>query len=240
MTTMTLSEVDSLADYEGWWEKEARPLYEKWLELPFFRDLERGALTRERLSSWLGNWYAHVQECDIHRPVLWERHHYIVARYPQLEEIVTERGGKPLNYPYPGGQVRSLRKLGEALGLSHEDLLAARVRPQTHHLNVFLKALFMEGTLAEFAAQLIGEEYFLQFCERFHRGLSQAPLNLQGDALDYFKYWPDCLLMQYGSPGRFLLRSLFEKGLVEERPNFGIRHVAKRYAEYLIRLYEVL
>jgi hypothetical protein len=46
--------------------------------------------------------------------------------------------------------------------------------------------------------------------------------------------------MRYGSPGRFLLKSLFDRGLVEERSNFGIRHAGTRYAEYLIRLYQTL
>ena len=235
-----LSELESFDEYEAWWEKEARPLYEEWLRLPFFADLSRGALERDRLLVWLENWYNHVHECDIHRPVLWPRHHYVIGRYPQLEEIVTERGGKPLNYPYPGGHVTSLRKLATALGKSHEGLLQARLLPQTTHLTSFLKSLYLEGTLAEFASQLIGEEYFPQPCALFQEALSAAPYRLEGQALDYFKYWPACLLTRYGSPGRFLLRSLFEKGLVEERPNFGIRHAAARYAEYLIRLYRAL
>lgn len=238
--SMTLSEVGSLSEYEFWWEKEAKPLYEEWLRLPFFADLRSGQFTEERLRGWLENWFSHVQECDIHRPVLWPRHHYIVGRYPQMEEVVTERGGKPLNYPYPGGQVRGLRKLGEALGVKHEELVQARLKPQTAHLTSFLKSLYLEGTLAEFAAELIGEEYFLQFCALFQEALAKPPFSLKGEALDYFKYWEGCLLRKYGSPGRFLLGALFDKGLVEERPNFGIKHAATRYPEYLIRLYQAL
>jgi len=237
---MTLSEIGKFSDYESWWVKEAKPLYEEWLAMPFFADLKSGKLTEERLKQWMINWYSHAQESDIHRPVLWPRHHYIVGRFPQMEEVVTERAGKPLNYPYPGGQVKGLRKLGEALGLQHDVLIRSPVRPQTTHLNSFLKSLYLEGTLAEFASQLIGEEYFLGFCKLFQEKLGQAPFQLKGDSLDYFKYWEGCLLMTYGSPGRFLLRSLFEKGLVEERPNFGIKHSAKRYAEYLIRFYQGL
>jgi len=237
---MILSEIGSLQEYEEWWEKEARPLYEEWLRLPFFAELRAGKLGPERLIKWLENWYNLGLECDMHRPVLWPRHHYIIGRYPELEEIVTERGGKPLNHPYPGGHVTSLRKLGSALGKSHQDLLGARVLPQTVHLAGFLKSLYLEGTLAEFASQLIGEEHFIEVCASFQKALAAGPFNLAANDLDYFKYWPDCLLMKYGSPGRFLLRSLFEKGLVEERPNFGIRHAATRHAEYLLRLYGAL
>jgi len=237
---MNLSELGSLNEYEAWWDGEAKPLYEAWLDLPFFRDLQNGKLTQERLKVWLENWYYHVQECDIHRPVLWSRHHYIVGRYPQLEEIVTERAGKPLNYPYPGGQVGGLRRLVAVMGMSHEALRGARLRSQTAHLTTFVKSLYLEGTLAEFASQLIGEEYFLRFCNIFQAGLCKQPFNFKGNALDYFKYWKGCLLMKYGSAGKFLLNSLFEKGIVEERPNFGIKHVAKRYPEYLIRFYEGL
>ncbi len=237
---MILSDIGSLDEYEAWWQKEARPLYEEWLSLPFFADLKSGKLTEERLKVWLENWYNHVQECDIHRPVLWQRHHYIVGRFPQMEEVVTERGGKPLNYPYPGGQVSGLRKLGKKLGMEHEQMLRARLRPQTTYLTSFLKALYLEGTLAEFASQLIGEEYFMKVCNLFQEGLSKPPFSINGEALDYFKYWDRCLLMKYGSPGRFLLKSLFDKGLVEERPNFGIGHVAKRFPEYLIKLYQNL
>lgn len=235
-----LSEVASFDEYAAWWEKEAKPVYEAWLDLPFFRDLKSGALQPERLRAWLENWYYQVQESDIHRPVLWSRHYYVLARFPQLEEVVTERGGKALNYPYPGGHVHALRNLAAALGISTDDLLHARLRPQTVHLTNFVKSLYLEGTLAEFAAQLIGEEYMLGFCGRFQEAMSREPLRLSGDALDYFKHWKECLLMRYGSPGRFLLKSLFDKGLVEERPNFGIKHAGKRYAEYLIRLYQTL
>jgi len=237
---MTQLKVGSFGEYEGWWDKEAKPLYEEWLKLPFFMDLRAGKLTQDRLKIWLENWYNHVQECDMHRALLWSRHHYILGRYPEMEEIVTERAGKSLNYPYPGGQFSGLRKLSRALGLSHEDLLRSQLRPQNVHLTSFLKSVYLEGTLAEFAAQLTGEECFLEFCNLFQEGLGKAPFNLKGDALDYFKYWKGGLLMTYGSPGRYLLKSLFDNGLVEERPNFGIRHVGQRYAEYLIRLYKTL
>ena len=73
----------------------------------------------------------------MHRAVLWTRHHYILGRCPQLEEIVTERAGKALNYPYPGGQVSGLRKLGRALGKSHAELRRAQLRVQTVHLTNF-------------------------------------------------------------------------------------------------------
>lgn len=230
----------SYADYESWWEREAKPQYDKWLELPFFHDLRAGRLTQDRLKGWLGNWYNHVQETDMHRALLWSRHHYILGRYPDMEEIVTERAGKALNYPYPGGHVRSLLLLGRALGLNHEQLLAARPGPYTVHLTSFLKSVYLEGTLAEFAAQLIGEESLLKFCGLFRDALGKPPFGLEGDALDYFENWEACWLTTHGSPGRFLLKSLFDRGLVEERPNFGIRHVGKRYAEYLIRVYQGL
>jgi len=87
---MTLSDIGSLDEYEAWWQKEARPLYEEWLSLPFFADLKSGKLTEERLKVWLENWYNHVQECDIHRPVLWQRHHYIVGRFPQMEVLIVK------------------------------------------------------------------------------------------------------------------------------------------------------
>ncbi len=237
---MILSEMSSYADYEAWWEKEARPLYDEWLGLPFFADLKNGKFTQERLRTWLVNWYNHLLECDIHRTVLWPRHHYVVGRYPQLEEVVLERAGKPLNYPYPGGQVRGLRMLGDAVGIKHEEFLRTQLRPQTIHLTTFLKSLYLEGTLAEFASQLIGEEYFLEFCRTFQEALEKPPFNLKGEALDYFRYWEGCFLRTYGSPGRFLLNSLFEKGIVEERSNFGIKYMAKRYPEYLIRLWQNL
>ena len=237
---MSESNVGTFNEYEKWWDQEAKPLYEKWMTLPFFTDLRAGKLTEERLKTWLGNWYGHVQEGDMHRALLWSRHHYILGRFPEMEEIVTERAGKSLNYPYPGGQVRGLLKLSDALGVSHQQLLQSRTGPFTVHLTSFLKSLYLEGTLAESASQLIGEEYFLQFCELFQEALGKPPFNLKGDALDYFKFWKRCLLMDHGSPGRFLLKSLFDKGLVEERPNAGIRHVGKRYAEYLIRVYQSL
>jgi len=230
----------TFTEYEQWWEMEAKPLYEEWMGLPFFTDLRAGKLTEERLKAWLGNWYGHVQESDMHRALLWSRHHYILGRFPEMEEIVTERAGKSLNYPYPGGHVRGLLKLSSALGVSHEQLLQARSGPFTVHLTSFLKSLYLEGTLAEFASQLIGEEYFLKFCDLFQEALSNPPFSLKGDALDYFKFWKRCLLMEHGSPGRFLLKSLFDKGVVEERPNAGVRHVGKRYAEYLIRVYRDL
>ena len=62
-----------------------------------------------------------------------------------------------------------------------------------------------------------------------------APEQRQGDAT-----LGPCLLRTHGSPGRFLLKSLFEKGLVEERPNFGLKHVGRRYGDYLIRFYQEL
>ena len=176
----------------------------------------------------------------MHRALLWSRHHYILGRYPDLEDVVTERAGKSLNYPYPGGHVRGLLLLGRALGMSHEQLLSSRPGTYTVHMTSFLKSVYLEGTLAEFASQLIGEEYLLKFCSLFQEGLSKPPFGLKGDALDYFRNWERCWLTSHGSPGKFLLKSLFDRGLVEERPNFGARHVAKRYAEYLIRVYQGL
>jgi len=237
---ITERNVGSYGEYEEWWAREAKPHYEKWLKLPFFEDLRSGGLTEERLKAWLGNWYNHVQETDMHRALLWSRHHYILGRSPDLEEIVTERAGKSLNYPYPGGHVRGLLLLGRALGMSHEQLLSSRPGPYTVHMTSFLKSVYLEGTLAEFASQLIGEEYLLDFCSLFQDGLSKPPFDLKGEALDYFIHWKGCWLTSHGSPGRFLLKSLFDRGLVEERPNFGVRHVAMRYAEYLIRVYQGL
>lgn len=239
-TEMTLSDVTSYEEYEAWWEKEARPVYEEWLGLRFFADLKNGQLSRDRLCLWLANWYNHVQESDLHRPVLWSRHHHILGRYPQLEEIVTERGGKPLKYPYPGGHRKGLEKLATTLEMSHSDIFRWKLRPQTIHLTSYLKSLYLEGTLAEFASQLIAEEYLLKFCEIFQGGLSRPPFSFKGEPLDYFKYWNACFHTKYGSPGRFLLKSLFEKGLVEERPNFGLKHVGRRYGDYLIRFYQEL
>ena len=63
---MTEPNVGTFTEYEQWWDKEAKPLYEEWLGLPFFTDLRAGRLTEDRLKAWLGNWYGHVQEADMH------------------------------------------------------------------------------------------------------------------------------------------------------------------------------
>jgi pyrroloquinoline quinone (PQQ) biosynthesis protein C len=143
--------------------------------------------------------------------------------------------------PGPAGHIRTVQRAGEAVGLTPDEMINARLVPEARAWVDFHVRLLTEGTLAEAAADYICEGEFGHFAKIYHDALTTR-YGFTRQSAGYFKdhFESDAVgksgRPSHGDRGRAILTTLLEEGLVEERAGWGVEYTI----EITVGMFELL
>lgn len=225
----------------GTFLKRGRALAEKRiLKHPFVRALERGQLSRGAVASFHEQWSRVARRITASYVGHYQHFIHFYKLNPDLEIQVTSRIGNEVEHPVKGGRPRTLDPLLEALGSSREIALKADLFIETDFLIAFLGRLFLEATFAETSALQLGN-VIAPFARLCRESLSKN----YGVSPEACLYWDTYAKHDTAETGggalgtvaenRTALFAIYERGLVTERPGWGVNYVG----ETSIRLWEM-
>lgn len=211
------------------------------LDHPFTRRLEACDLPKEALQAANLDWYL------LHRPLaasfsrLYKRFIQICRAYTDIEEEYLERISYELTRPKAGGRTLLLRQLVLALGIPEAQMNQTQPIGDLRRFVAFFGRLHSEGTFAEVVAGQFGSAF-----EPYARLWCKALTEQGGLAKEDIQYWElNARLSQDQNGGgafgtrrenAYLFRRVFEEGLTEVRPNWGMNYAA----EMAVKLWALL
>lgn len=210
----------------------ARSLYQqRLLDHPFMRSLKDGSLSNGQLTLFIQNWYTFALEVNTSASTLYHRFISFYKTHPVMENLITATIAEEFSQPGPGGHIRIMQRVGEAVGLSREELAEAPLIPEARAWVDFQVRLLTEGTLAEAAVDFICEGEFGHFAKVFFEALTTR-YNFTTRSSQYFEdhFEADAkgnkgqkeAALSHGERGKALLVTLLEEGLAEERAGWGL------------------
>ncbi len=215
------------------------------LDHPFTKRLEARDLPKEALQAATLDWYL------LHRPLaasfsrLYKRFIQICRAHTDIEEEYLERISCELTRPKAGGRTLLLRRLVLTLGIAEAQMNQTQPIGDLRRFVAFFGRLHSEGTFAEVVAGQFGSAF-----EPYARLWCKALAEQFGLGEEDIQYWElNARLSQdkngggaFGtrSENAYLLRRVFEEGLTEVRPNWGMNYAAEMAVKlwaFLLRSY---
>lgn len=220
----------------------ARRLYqERLFSHPLTVGLQNGTTSDVQLRGWLQNWYTFALEVNTASSTVYHRFISFFKTHPALEDLVTASIAEEFALPGPGGHIRTVQMAGEAVGLTRDEMVNARLIPEARAWTDFHVRLLTEGTLAEVAADYICEGEFGHFAKIYHDALTTR-YGFTPKSATYFKdhFESDAIGKEgrpsHGDRGRAILTTLLEEGLAEERTGWGVEYTI----EITVAMFELL
>ncbi|HEX9878797.1 MAG TPA: hypothetical protein VGB25_01235, partial [Candidatus Binatia bacterium] len=122
-------------DLNAWMEKMSAFAYgcvkRNVLDHPFMLEVTRGTLAREKVQEFFRQWYSFALEVNTSMGTLYHRFNALTRRVPELENLLTDKIADEFGSPGPGGHIRTLEATAQALGVSREELVDARLSPHS-------------------------------------------------------------------------------------------------------------
>jgi pyrroloquinoline quinone (PQQ) biosynthesis protein C len=182
-----IDELDALA---------ARCMERDVIQHPFFEELGRATLPREKVQEFFRQWYAFALEINTAMGTLYHRFHWLTKRLPELEDFLTQKIADEYGEPGPGGHIRTLEATARAVGVSREELVEAKLSPHARAYCDFKVRVVTEGTIGEYAITGLTERLAGRFSQVFHAGLAPYKLSTGEDL--YFPTHIEADLQQHG------------------------------------------
>jgi len=124
--------------------------YEKTIKnQPFFVELRAGTLPRQKLKSWVTNWYAVALEVDTGMATACHQFVGFFRRHPECEDLIAQKIGEEFTTPAIGGQARMLPVFGKDLGVEASEMNEAQLIPEARGLVDFFVRSWIDIPLAE-------------------------------------------------------------------------------------------
>jgi pyrroloquinoline quinone (PQQ) biosynthesis protein C len=208
---------------------------------PLMRELMAGALPLAKVRGFILNWYRFALEINTVRCDAYNHYLPFFERHPDCYDLLTEQIADELTHPGRGGHIKMLQVAGEALGLSREDLVEARLIPEGRALVDCRIRLWREGPMAEAWASSLGEREIGVWMGMGHEALTQH-YGLSERAAEYFckHYEADTQeheggIMAHGEGNSYILRRILEDGYRPERPGWDLEYAVR----FAVDLYEL-
>ena len=197
---------------------------------PFVAALREGKLSRDAVARFHDQWSRIVRR--ITSSYVGQYYHFIhiYKLYRDLEAQVTLRIGNEVEYPVGGGRPRAMDRLLTALGSSPKKALEQGLFIESNFFASFLGRLYLEGTLGETQANQMGN-----VIAPFARIVRESLVKHYGVKEEDCLYWDTYVEHDRAKEGggalgtaaenRFALATMYERGLVSERPGWGVDYV---------------
>ncbi|HLY65033.1 MAG TPA: hypothetical protein VKU60_05820 [Chloroflexota bacterium] len=205
---------------------------EKVLGHPLIRELSEGRLPRKKLIGFVANWFTYAWEVNTALAMTYHKNIWFLKRHMDIHDLVTDKIGDELVNPGPGGHIKIVIQLGEALGLSYEELVNQRLIPEARaNLDIAVRLIY-EGPQAETLAFHMKEKQFGVLAQTFFQALT-THYGLTAEQAEYFNLHHAADLeehegvMAHGKSSAYTLETILRDGYRPERPGWDLDYAAQ-------------
>ena len=207
----------------------------------YMKELMAGKLPMPKLKGFFSNWYRFALEINVVKSDGYYQFLPFLERHPDCYDLFTEQIADELIHPGPGGHVKMLYLVGEALGMSREDLVETPLIPEARALTDVRVRLWREGPKAEAWASSMSEKSIGVWMGQWHEALIEH-YGVDEYHAQYFSkhYEADTQeheegIMAHGEGNGFVLRKILEDGYRPERASWNLEYTS----QLSVDLYEI-
>jgi len=209
----------------------------------FMEDLSNGTLPKEALRLFWLNWHGFVAEINNFIQVAYQRHLGFFKQHIDLLTPFADKVADELIHPRPPGHIEVVWRQGEIFGLTRDEMIYYEMLPICRALVEWQRGLTYEGTILEFWASILWEEFVGYWARQFREGL--ARLGYTKEQAPYFTTHEEADLeehaggvMAHGEFNRIVCERLLSTGRVECRPGFSPYYAALTSIELFALFHE--
>ena len=209
----------------------------------FMEDLSNGTLPKEALRVFWLNWHGFVAEINNFIQVAYQRHLGFFKQHIDLLTPFADKVADELVHPRPPGHIEVVWRQGEIFGLTRDEMIYYEMLPICRALVEWQRGLTYEGTMLEFWASILWEEFVGFWARQFREGL--ARLGYTKEQAPYFTTHEEADLeeheggvMAHGEFNRIVCERLLSTGRVECRPGFSPHYAALTSIELFSMFHE--
>ncbi|MPZ14180.1 MAG: hypothetical protein GEU73_07100 [Chloroflexi bacterium] len=232
MVLTTVPEADAASQVDQLFGAVATRYAERVLDHPMIRALTAGTLPREAIQAYLRNWYTFALDVNALMGAQYRQRLDILKLDSEVEALTVDKIADEYTHPGRGGHIRTVERLGTALGVSRDEMVHAHLIPEARAWTDWVIYRVLAATPAEDAAGTAVEECFSQFAQAWrdaltiHYGISRADveyfsLHHEADSQEHAEG-----VMGHGDSARYRLRRLLERGEAVAMPGWGLSHCA--------------
>jgi len=210
----------------------------------FMTRMRRGTLSREVLRVFWLNWHGFVAEINNFVQVAYQGHRGFFQRNRDLLAPFADKVADELIHPKPPGHLAVVWEQGKAFGIaSPEEMIYHPMLPQCRALNEWHRGLLYEGTMMEFWAAGMWEEYIGHWARQFREALL-THYGLTAEQVPYFQTHEEADLqeheggvMAHADFNREVLVRMVAQGYEQYRPGFSLGYCMKTSVEYFVEFH---
>jgi pyrroloquinoline quinone (PQQ) biosynthesis protein C len=207
----------------------------------FLTALHEGRLPPEALRRFWLNQHGLVVEINSLIQCTYQLHSRFFLRHLDLMAAFAGKIADELLHPRPPGHILEVWRQGEIFGLTREEMLDFPMDPEGRALLDWYRGLLWEGTMVEFWAGILLEEYIGYWAQSFRQGLEKN--GYRQEAAPYFTTHEEADLAEHGDGviahgelNRRVLERMLEQGYGGDvRPNVGIAYAALTTVDFYAR-----
>jgi pyrroloquinoline quinone (PQQ) biosynthesis protein C len=197
----------------------------------FLRALHEGRLPIEALRLFWLNQHGLVVEINSLIQCAYQSHRRFFLHNLDLMAAFAGKIADELIHPEPPGHMLEVWRQGEIFGLTRDEMISYPMDPECRALLDWYRGLLWEGTMVEFWAGILLEEYIGHWAQSFRLGLEKA--GYRREKAPYFTTHEEADLTEHegviahGELNRLVVRRLLETGYGGDvHPNMGIEYCA--------------
>ncbi len=197
----------------------------------FMTELRAGRLPRENLALFYRNWCPFVLTINTLGLQVYAKQIHYLKRHWDLLELFAGKISDEFGYPSPPGHIRILLSTGQALGLTHDEMLYEPPLALARGLADFQKAVVVGGALADYWASVLWEEAMGPWCIDWMNALT-TDYGLSRDDIIYFSAHYEADVQEHegkaahSSVVHSVLERMLQDGVADELSGFGLEYCA--------------
>ena len=201
-------------------------------QTPFMLQLMAGTLPLAVLRVFFRNWGAYTIEINTLTACTYHRNITFFKVNRDLMGPIGEKIADEFIHPKPPGHFLVMLQTAQALGLTEEEIFTSSMLSGFRGKIDFMRGIVYEGTAAEWYAAVTTEEQIGHWSAACYKALT-THYGFDRDKATYFATHVEADLadheegvMGHASFNRMALQRLFETGMAEERPTYGLEYCA--------------
>jgi pyrroloquinoline quinone (PQQ) biosynthesis protein C len=198
----------------------------------FITELSAGTLPPEALRIFWLNWSGFVSEINNFIQCAYQRHLGFFKQHIDLLTPFADKVADELIHPRAPGHLLVVWEQGEVFGISRDEMLNYEMLPECRAMLDWHRGLLYEGTLIEFWAAIVYEEYIGHWAKMFREGM--ATMGYASERAPYFHTHEEADLvpheggvMGHGEFNRAVIERLHTTGNLQHRPGLSAGYCAR-------------
>ena len=209
----------------------------------FMQAVSNGTIRKETLRAFWLDMHQEVAEINNFIQMSYHTHRRFFIRNIDLMTVFADKVADELIHPKPPGHLLVVWKQGEIFGLSRDEMINHEMSPECRAYLDWHRGLLYDGTMPEFWASILVEEYVGHWARQFREGLLK--MGYQKAEVTYFQTHEEADLetheegvIAHGLLNRLVLQRLLEQGYTDFRPGYSLDYVARTTIDIFARFFD--